>query len=34
VTVTIIDGKTGAKREVIVASPPQAATAAERVRPD
>jgi uncharacterized protein len=34
VTVTIIDGKTGAKREVIVASPPQAATAAERIRRD
>jgi hypothetical protein len=34
VTVTIIDGKTGAKREVIVAAPPQAATAAEPTRPD
>jgi uncharacterized protein len=34
VTVTIIDGKTGAKREVIVAAPSQAATAAERIRTD
>ncbi|MGO8923758.1 MAG: hypothetical protein ACLQF4_12570 [Xanthobacteraceae bacterium] len=34
VTVTIVDGKTGAKREVIVATPSQAATDAERARPD
>jgi uncharacterized protein len=34
VTITIIDGKTGAKREVIVAAPAPAATADERARPD
>jgi hypothetical protein len=34
VTVTIIDGKTGATREVVVAAPPQAATAAEPTRRD
>jgi hypothetical protein len=34
VTVTIVDGKTAAKREVIVAAPSQAATDAERTRPD
>jgi hypothetical protein len=30
VTITIIDGKTGAERKVVVAAPSQAATAAER----
>jgi hypothetical protein len=34
VTITIVDGKTGAKREVIVAAPSQAATTAERARLD
>jgi uncharacterized protein len=34
VTVTIIDGKTGAKREVVVAAPPVPANAAERARSD
>jgi uncharacterized protein len=34
VTVTIIDGKTGAKREVVVAAPPLPASAAERARSD
>jgi hypothetical protein len=34
VTVTIVDGKTGTKREVIVAAPSPAATDAERARPD
>ena len=34
VTVTIIDAKTGATREVVVAAPPQAATAAESTRHD
>ncbi|HEY2242925.1 MAG TPA: hypothetical protein VGH47_01740, partial [Xanthobacteraceae bacterium] len=34
VMVTIVDGKTGAKREVIVAAPSQAATDAERARPN
>jgi uncharacterized protein len=34
VTVTIIDGKTGAKREVLVAAPPQPPSAAERIRLD
>ena len=34
VTVTIIDGKTGAKREVMVAAPPMPTSAAERARSD
>jgi hypothetical protein len=34
VTITIIDGKTGAERKVVVAAPTPAATAAERTRLD
>lgn len=34
VIVTIVDGKTGAKREVVVAAPSESASAADRTRPD
>ena len=34
VVVTIVDGKTGAKREVVVAAPSESASTVDRTRPD